>query len=103
MSFPQKDEGNKILQPAEDIFLISDGEGGWEKRGRSNMMYNMGLYYLEFPQWLQMTIEKSNLICFVCYIYYKIFYYLIYMMQYTKVILNLHSQGLLILSDFNWN
>ena len=34
------------------------------------MMYNMGEAgcYLEFPQWLRMTIEKRNLICFICYI-----------------------------------
>ena len=46
------------------------GGGGEEQMGgRSNRMYNVGVYYLEFPQCLRMTaIEKRNLICFFCYI-----------------------------------
>ena len=40
------------------------------------MIYNGGEggYYLEFPKWSKMIeIKKRNLICFICYIYQRLF------------------------------
>ena len=49
------------------------------------------------------TVEKRNLIWFICYIYQRLFYYLI-VLDVLSVLhaLDLHCQGFLMLSDFNW-
>ena len=63
LSTPERCRQNKILQPGGKgvILFLTSWWGGRRANGwRSNMIYNGG-YYVEFPQWLWMTIEKKEL------------------------------------------
>ena len=106
----QIDRRMKFSNMGRIIFKISDG-GRRTNGRRSKMMYNREVkggwvggwgvyYYLEFPQWLQMTIIKKGTWFVLFAIISK--FYLIYLLKYTNVVLNLHCQGLLIVADFNW-